>query len=126
MIPFVRDSKHIAICNFWVWRSLVACLNGVQEAESSSLSTQTKIFPRNSLEFRGFFYVRIRALPNSYPICAKAISRIVHEVNCLSPQSLSSDVMTVHSRCSSQENFCTQGKFFIEGKRDNDFIHLLP
>ena len=26
----------------WVWRSLVACLNGVQEAGSSNLLTQTK------------------------------------------------------------------------------------
>ena len=39
----------------WVWRSLVACLNGVQEAESSSLSTQMS----ESLEtimFQGFLY----------------------------------------------------------------------
>ena len=28
--------------NIWVWRSLVACLNGVQEAGSSNLLTQTK------------------------------------------------------------------------------------
>ena len=27
--------------NIWVWRSLVACLNGVQEAGSSNLLTQT-------------------------------------------------------------------------------------
>ena len=27
---------------FWVWRSLVACMNGVHEAGSSSLLTQTK------------------------------------------------------------------------------------
>jgi hypothetical protein len=41
--------------NIWVWRSLVACLNGVQEVASSNLVTQTieilgnKAFPR-------FFY----------------------------------------------------------------------
>ena len=30
------------VIKIWVWRSLVACLNGVQEAGSSSLPTQTK------------------------------------------------------------------------------------
>ena len=34
IVPFGTDS-------IWVWRSLVACLNGVQEAGSSSLLTQT-------------------------------------------------------------------------------------
>ena len=34
IVPLGTDS-------IWVWRSLVACLNGVQEAGSSSLLTQT-------------------------------------------------------------------------------------
>ena len=36
----------------WVWRSLVACLNGVQEAGSSNLLTQTFRKPPEVL-FRG-------------------------------------------------------------------------
>ena len=31
----------IVVLDDWVWRSLVACLNGVQEAGSSNLLTQT-------------------------------------------------------------------------------------
>lgn len=39
--------------NIWVWRSLVACLNGVQEAGSSNLLTQTKttIFEKRIVVF---------------------------------------------------------------------------
>ena len=38
----------------WVWRSLVACLNGVQEAGSSNLLTQTT---QNLLSFDSRFFV---------------------------------------------------------------------
>ena len=40
----------------WVWRSLVACLNGVQEAGGSNPLTQTTICLR-TLMFSGIFHV---------------------------------------------------------------------
>ena len=49
IVPFGTDS-------IWVWRSLVACLNGVQEAGSSSLLTQMSQ-SLGSQRFRGFSYV---------------------------------------------------------------------
>ena len=40
-ISFARHTRQTNEPNNWVWRSLVACLNGVQEAGSSNLLTQT-------------------------------------------------------------------------------------
>ena len=45
----MANEKHI-----WVWRSLVACLNGVQEAGSSNLLTQTEEVIAKSLLFLCF------------------------------------------------------------------------
>ena len=42
-------------CVFWVWRSLVACLNGVQEAGSSNLLTQTNLIDKLLPELVNFF-----------------------------------------------------------------------
>ncbi len=42
---------------FWVWRSLVACLNGVQEAGSSNLLTQTNLNDKFLLELVIFHYL---------------------------------------------------------------------
>ena len=39
---------------FWVWRSLVACLNGVQEAGGSNPLTQTKGKSLNHAVYRDF------------------------------------------------------------------------
>ena len=43
--------------NNWVWRSLVACLNGVQEAGSSNLLTQTCKSPWKHSVSEGFSFV---------------------------------------------------------------------
>ena len=52
----------------WVWRSLVACLNGVQEAGSSNLLTQTTQKAENN-EFSAFFFAfwRLRdGIPSTF------------------------------------------------------------
>ena len=49
-LPMLHGSK----VSIWVWRSLVACLNGVQEAGSSSLLTQTEQKPLKHKRFEGF------------------------------------------------------------------------
>lgn len=43
----------------WVWRSLVARLNGVQEAGSSNLLTQTKTNRRRCRRFFVLFQLRV-------------------------------------------------------------------
>ena len=43
--------------DIWVWRSLVACLNGVQEAGGSNPLTQTTRKPLKSLRFQGFCFL---------------------------------------------------------------------
>ena len=50
-----RSEEHSII---WVWRSLVACLNGVQEAGSSNLLTQT--IKHRSLMIAMFFVSSFR------------------------------------------------------------------
>ena len=47
----------------WVWRSLVACLNGVQEAGGSNPLTQTIEKPLEIQRFRGFFAVQNAFFP---------------------------------------------------------------
>lgn len=51
-----RHAKISKVYIAWVWRSLVACLNGVQEAGSSNLLTQTRESPE-TLGFRAFYFL---------------------------------------------------------------------
>ena len=44
--------------NDWVWRSLVACLNGVQEAGGSNPLTQTIRKTLETQRFQGLFNLR--------------------------------------------------------------------
>ena len=46
--------------SYWVWRSLVARLNGVQEAGSSNLLTQTKGLIKNTERFALCFLLLFR------------------------------------------------------------------
>ena len=49
-LPFWNGcSKIMSVRNGWVWRSLVACLNGVQEVAGSIPVTQTR---KNRLSVR--------------------------------------------------------------------------
>ena len=69
-IRFARSSR------IWVWRSLVACLNGVQEAGGSNPLTQTKSLVKGTLQ--GFFCGE-RIMNNAgrneaFPIAKKPLS----------------------------------------------------
>lgn len=59
IIKCVRFGQHI-----WVWRSLVACLNGVQEAGGSSPLTQTR---KQTCCSRSVFYLACRPLSRLSP-----------------------------------------------------------
>lgn len=64
--------------NIWVWRSLVACLNGVQEAGSSNLLTQTTKKPCRQIVCRAFAIVG-KLFPEEALERAEKAMRIIRE-----------------------------------------------
>ena len=62
----------------WVWRSLVACLNGVQEAGSSNLLTQTRASDDFNVSSLVFCYKDINA---EFSLAFHSISTHIFHLN---------------------------------------------
>ena len=96
------------LCCDWVWRSLVACLNGVQEAGGSNPLTQTMRKPLKTLCFQGlsvalYFLQYLAAsagclpFPPSQTECRRARRRGVRSV-ILVPPALMAALMAAQYR----------------------------
>ena len=68
------------LCCDWVWRSLVACLNGVQEAGGSNPLTQTMRKAPETLSFRGFCYAPVPTLVPTFLFFDMAAEHLVDDV----------------------------------------------